>query len=93
MVNVGVWKNHLAEHNDLKERRPLARQTHTMKPCNKLRQKEQRVEVLVGWQAITRSELLETRLMRISRDCLYSQLQVPPICNYSKKVRISGANL
>ena len=93
MVNVGVQKNHLAEHNDLKERRPLARQTHTMKPCNKLRQKEQRVEVLVDWKAITRSELLETRLMRISQDYLYSQPQVLPVCNYSKKVRTLKANL
>jgi len=55
--------------------------------------KEQRVEVLVDWKAITRSELLETRLMRISQDYLYSQPQVLSVCNYSKKVRTLKANL
>ena len=93
MVTVGVKKNYLAKHNDLKGRRPLTMQTRIMKPCRKLRQKGQLVEVLVDWQVITRSVLLEIRLMRIFQDCLYSQLQVLPVCNYSKKVRTLGANL
>ena len=93
MVTVGVQKKHLAERNALKGHRPPARQTHTMKPCSKLRRREQRVEVLVDWQVITRLILLETRLMRISQDCLYSQLQVPQVCNYAKKVRTSEASL
>ena len=88
-----MQKKHLAERNALKGHRPPARQTHTMRPCSKLRRREQRVEVLVDWQVITRLILLETRLMRISQDCLYSLLQALPVCNYSKKARTLGASL
>ena len=49
-------------------RKHPATRTHIMKPCNRLRQEEQRNVVFVDLKVAKRRKLLETRLKRTFQD-------------------------
>ena len=58
-----------------------ATRTHIMKPCNRLRQEEQRNVVFVDLKVAKRRKLLEIHLKRTFQDYLCSLLQALPLHN------------